>query len=88
MPERLTLFKYPYALISISLFTYILDVQLPLLKGQPGRTGKNTVQPWITNSLTFKFNCMPKKTAQPRKNKPTKKKSSAQKKADPKKKAR
>jgi hypothetical protein len=31
--------------IGISLFTYILAVQLPLLKGQHERTGRNTLQP-------------------------------------------
>jgi hypothetical protein len=32
-----------FDLIGISLFTYILAVQLPLLKGQHGRTGRNTL---------------------------------------------
>ena len=77
-----------FTLIGISLFSYSLAVQLPLLKGQHGRTGRNTLQPWVNNSLTSKFNFMSKKKAEPKKNKPTQKKSSAQRKADPKKKAR
>ncbi len=39
--------------IGISLFTYILTVQLPVRKGQYGRTGRNTLQPWVNNSLTL-----------------------------------
>ena len=53
MAERLTLIKYRFTLIGISLFTYSLAVQLPLLKGQHGRTGRNTLQPWVNNSLTL-----------------------------------
>ena len=53
MPERLTLIKYRIYPEGISLFTYILAVQLPLLKGQHGRTGRNTLQPWVNNSLTL-----------------------------------
>jgi hypothetical protein len=34
MPERLTLIKFRFTLIGVSLFTYGLAVQLPLLKGQ------------------------------------------------------
>jgi len=33
------------SLIGISLFTYILAVQLPFLKGKHGKTGRNTLQP-------------------------------------------
>ena len=53
MPERLTLIKYriyPYRHIFV---TYSLAVQLPLLKGQHGRTGKNTLQPQVNNSLNL-----------------------------------
>ena len=53
MAERLTLIKYRFTLIGISLFTYSLAVQLPLLKGQHVRTGRNTLQPWVNNSLTL-----------------------------------
>ena len=35
------------------MFTYILAVQLPLLKEQHGRTGRNTLQPGVNNSLTL-----------------------------------
>jgi len=42
-----------FTLIGISLFTYILAVQLPLRKVQHGRTGRNTLQPWVNNSLTL-----------------------------------
>ena len=40
MPERLTLINIVFTLIGISLFTYSLAVQLPLLKGQHERDGK------------------------------------------------
>jgi hypothetical protein len=41
MPDRLTLIKnIIFTIIGISLFTYILVVQLPLLKGQHGKTGR------------------------------------------------
>ena len=73
--------------IGVSLITYMLAGQLPLQKGQHGKTGRNVLQPKV-KFTNLKFNCMPKKNAEPRKNKPTKKKSSAQKKANPKKKAR
>ena len=42
-----------FILIGISLFTYILAVQLPLLKEQHGRTERNTLQPWVNNSLNL-----------------------------------
>jgi hypothetical protein len=44
-------FRYPtpsgtlFTLIGISLFTYSLAVELPLLKGQHVRTERNTLQP-------------------------------------------
>lgn len=56
MPERLTLIKFRFTLIGISLFTYSLAVQLPLLKGQHVRKGRNTLQPWVNNSLTLNLN--------------------------------
>jgi len=40
MPDRLTLIKYPYAMISISLFTYILAVQLPASERTTWKNGK------------------------------------------------
>ncbi len=41
MPDRLTLIKNIIStIIGISLFTYILVVRLPLLKGQHGKTGR------------------------------------------------
>ena len=41
MPERLTLIKnIIFTVIGISLFTYILAAQLPLLQGQHGKTGR------------------------------------------------
>ncbi|OLY93487.1 hypothetical protein BUE76_17555 [Cnuella takakiae] len=42
-------------LISLSLFTYMLAVQLPLRKVQHGRTGRNTLQPGVNDSLTLNF---------------------------------
>jgi len=42
MPERLTLINIVFTLIGISLFTYSLAVQLPLLEGQHERTGRST----------------------------------------------
>ena len=42
-----------FSLIGISSFTYVLAVQLPLLKAQDGRTGRTMLQPWINNSLTL-----------------------------------
>ena len=45
MPERLTLINIVFTLIGISLFTYSLAVQLPLLKGQHERRGRSTLQP-------------------------------------------
>ena len=37
--------------IGISLITFSLAADLPLLKWQHGKTGRNTLQPWINNSL-------------------------------------
>jgi hypothetical protein len=45
MSEPLTLIKFQFTLIGISLFTYSLAVQLPLLKAQHVRKGRNTLQP-------------------------------------------
>jgi hypothetical protein len=53
MPERLTLIKYPVYPSGISLITYFLAVQLPLLKGQHRRTGRIKLQPGVNNSLTL-----------------------------------
>jgi hypothetical protein len=56
MPEGLALIKFRFSLIGISLSTYCLAVQLPLLKGQHVRKGRNTLQPWVNNSLTLNLN--------------------------------
>ena len=53
MPYQLTLIKYciyPYRHIFAQ---FIKAVQSPLLKGQYGRTGRNTLQPRVNNSLTL-----------------------------------
>ena len=55
MPERLTLIKYRIYPSGISLVTYSLAVQLLPLKGQHGRTVRNTLQPWVNNSLTLNW---------------------------------
>ena len=51
-----------FTLIGISLFSYSLAVQLPLLKRQHGRTGRNTLQPWVNNLLTLNLILCRKKT--------------------------
>ncbi len=46
MPDRLSLIKnILFTIIGISSFTYILVVQLPLLKGQHEKREDNTLQP-------------------------------------------
>lgn len=53
MPKRLTLIKYSFYSYR-HIFVYLYSaVQLPLLIGQHGRTGRNTLQPWVNNSLTL-----------------------------------
>ena len=56
MPERLTLIKFRFTLLGISLFTYSQAVQLPLLKGHHLRKSRNTLQPLVNNSLTINLN--------------------------------
>ncbi len=45
LPYRLNLIKFRFTLIAISLSTYSLVVQLPLLKEQQVKKGRNTLQP-------------------------------------------
>jgi hypothetical protein len=42
-----------FTFIDISLFTFSAAVNLPLLKEEHGRTGRNTLQSWVNNSLTL-----------------------------------
>jgi hypothetical protein len=55
-PPTLRRRKFRFTLIGISLFTYSLAVQLPLLKEQHVRKGRNTLQPSVNNSLTLNLN--------------------------------
>ena len=56
LPELLTLIKFRFTFIGISLFTYSLAVKSPFLKGLHVRKRRNTLQPWVNNSLTLNLN--------------------------------
>ena len=56
LPERLSLIKFRFTLIGISLYAYSLAVQLPPLNGQYVRKGRSTLQPGVNNSLTLNSN--------------------------------
>ena len=56
MPMRLTLIKFRFTLIVLSLPSYILAIHLPLLKGLHQGKGRNKLQPLVNNSLTLKLN--------------------------------
>jgi hypothetical protein len=65
MYERLTLIKFRFTCIGISLPTYTLAVQLSLLKEQHVRTGRNTLQPWVNYSLNLNLNLCRKSQLNP-----------------------
>jgi hypothetical protein len=59
------LIKFRFTDIGISLSTYTLAVQLPLLKRQHVRTGRNTLQPRVNNSLILNLNLCRKRKLNP-----------------------
>jgi hypothetical protein len=61
----MALIKFRFIFIGISLFTYSLAVQLPLLKEQHVRMGRNMLQPRVNNSLTLNLNLCRKRQQNP-----------------------
>lgn len=57
--------KFRFTRIGIPLFTCTLAVRLPLLKRQHVRTGRNTLQPRVSNSLILNLNLCRKRKLNP-----------------------
>jgi hypothetical protein len=57
--------KFRFTVIRISLITHTRAAQLPLLKRQHAGTGRNTLQPRVSNSLNLNLNLCRKRKLNP-----------------------